>query len=226
MIHIRLEKATKTFKHKENIILILDNVSWNVSHAQMVTVVGPSGSGKTTLLHILVGLEPLDEGEVWIDDKPIHALNVQELRRWRNESVGLVYQHHLLLEELTAFENIALRAYVYGMSRKEAEESALYFLERVGLKDRMHHRVQELSGGELQRVALARALVTRPQLLFADEPTGNLDEKTALTVFELLQELVEEDQVFLFMVTHNLELARRTNEIWYLHLGTLTRYEG
>ncbi len=168
---------------------------------------GPSGIGKSTLLHIFGTLERPDKGQVLFRGQDVFSLDHERLSAFRNESIGFVFQFHHLLAEFNALENAMMPAYIQGKSRPEAARLAEKILVRVGLKDRLHHRVTKLSGGEQQRVALARALVMNPLVLLADEPTGNLDEKNAEQVHELLMSLNQERGMTLVVVTHNLDLA-------------------
>lgn len=219
---IRLIEVSKRFYHRENTIQVLSGVTVSAVEGKAVALMGPSGSGKTTLLHLIAGLEAVDEGEIWVDQIPIHQIGVDEITRWRNRSIGLVYQRHLLVEELTALENVVLRCLIAGWSRARAIDRSIYWLERVGLKDRIHHYPAELSGGEAQRVAIARALVTEPSLILADEPTGNLDEVTGMHVISLLLELGRETGANLIVATHNRSISEQCDVVWYLHHGQIT----
>ncbi|MCS7311478.1 MAG: ABC transporter ATP-binding protein [Acidobacteria bacterium] len=222
MSWIRVVGLWKSYRHRTGLIEVLRGVDWTVPTPGMaVAIMGPSGAGKTTFLHLMAGLETPDAGEVWIDGRPIHAMTPSELLRFRNERMGFVYQHHFLVEELTALENVILRCRIAGLSASEAYARARRWLAAVGLADRQHHYPVELSGGEAQRVAIARALVMEPALILADEPTGNLDEKTADEVFDLMFQLVRQHRATLVVATHNRHLARRCDVVYRIHLGQI-----
>lgn len=185
----------------------------------MLAVVGESGAGKSTLLHILGTLERPSEGDVYCGAMRLQALSEDGAAEFRNREIGFVWQFHHLLPEFTARENVAMPLLARGSSMREAGEEASRWLGEVGLGERAHHRAGELSGGEQQRVALARALVTRPRLLLADEPTGDLDGRTAELVFELIARLHREHRLTSLIVTHNLGFARRCDRVLRLHAG-------
>jgi lipoprotein-releasing system ATP-binding protein len=186
---------------------ILKGVNFDLSAGESLAVVGASGIGKSTLLHILGTLDRPDSGQLLFEGQDLLRYNDRALARFRNGSIGFVFQFHHLLSEFTALENTMMPALIRGRSKNAAREAAETILVKVGLKDRLHHRVTRLSGGEQQRVALARALVLRPAILLADEPTGNLDQGNSQQVHELLLELNRELHMTLVVVTHNLELA-------------------
>ena len=179
----------------------------------LVAIVGDSGCGKSTLLHILGALDRPSDGDVYFAELRLAQLSEAAAAEFRNRELGFVWQFHYLLPEFTAVENIAMPLLVRGLVRREAETQARHWLQEVGLLDRAHHRPGELSGGEQQRVALARALVTRPQVLMADEPTGDLDNRTAETVFNLIAKLHRDYQLTSLIVTHNLAFARRCDRV-------------
>lgn len=185
----------------------------------MLAIVGESGTGKSTLLHILGALERPSEGDVYCANHQLRALSDDAAADFRNRELGFVWQFHYLLPEFTALENVAMPLLVRGKAGREAEDEAGKWLREVGLEARAHHRSGELSGGEQQRVALARALITRPQLLLADEPTGDLDDRTAEAVFELIRKLHSDYQLTSLIATHNLAFARRCDRVLYLHGG-------
>ena len=188
---------------------VLAGVNLRLISGEMVAVVGASGTGKTTLLHILGALDQPSQGQLFYRGENVFEKNADQLALFRNQVVGFVFQFHHLLPEFNALENVLLPGLIAGQKRLELVGYAEYLLERVGVLNRSTHKVGELSGGEQQRVALARALIMKPEVLLADEPTGNLDPKTGLKVFELIQELSETMALATVMVTHNLVLARR-----------------
>ena len=192
-----------------------------LSPGETVAIVGRSGAGKSSLLHLLAGLDAPSAGQVWIGDAQITGLNAEAAARLRNAAFGFVWQFHYLLPEFSAAENIALPLMARGNSRRVALREAETWLARVELSDRASNRSGELSGGEQQRVAIARALITRPQVLLADEPTGDLDDMTAAQLFALLDRLCRESGLAAVIVTHNLELASRCDRVLQLSDGKL-----
>ena len=198
------------------------DVHLDVAARESVAIVGRSGTGKSSLLHLLAGLDQPTSGEVWIGGTEVTRLRAEAAAQLRNRALGFVWQFHYLLPEFTALENIALPLFSRGVARKQALAEAAQWLERVELSSRANHRSGELSGGEQQRVAIARALVTRPGVLLADEPTGDLDDSTAAHLFTLLQRLCREGGLAVVIVTHNLELARGCDRTLRLHNGTLS----
>jgi len=197
------------------------DLSLKVAAGEMVAVVGQSGAGKSSLLHLLAALDRPTAGEVWCGETHVTALNAREAAAYRNREIGYVWQFHYLLPEFTALENVAMPLLARGGDRKAALAEAARWLERVGLGDRGEHRSGEMSGGEQQRLSIARALITRPKLLLADEPTGDLDNVTAEQVFALLQELHRENALASVLVTHNLEFAARCDRVLRLKDGKL-----
>jgi len=195
----------KSFKKGNYTVNVLVNLNIKVCRNDFTAVVGPSGSGKSTLLHILGGLEKPDSGEVLFENKNIFT-SKNFIDKFRNENIGFVFQFHYLLSDFTALENVMLPALIKNNHKKSAKASAEYLLEKVGLKDRMRHYPSELSGGEQQRVAIARALVNEPQILFADEPTGNLDRVNSEGIFEIFKQL-NSGGLTILVVTHDNYLA-------------------
>lgn len=196
----------RTFVIGENRIEVLKGVSLSARKGEKLFLVGPSGAGKTSLLYTLAGLEKPDQGDVFINGKSLYRMSRREQAKVRNTSMGYVFQSFFLLPELTAIENVMVPSMIRG---KKSKDRAAELLERVGLSNRMNHLPNELSGGEQQRVAIARSLVNDPAIIFADEPTGNLDSKTGIAVMEILMELVEEQERTLIVVTHDADLAEK-----------------
>ena len=202
-------------------VQVLADLSLTLDAGDMLAVVGSSGSGKTTLLNLLGGLDQPDEGEVTICGQPLAGLGESALCRLRNHHLGFIYQFHHLLPEFTALENAAMPLLVRGLRAAEASRRAADLLDRVGLGARLAHKPSELSGGERQRVAIARALVGEPDLVLADEPTGNLDERTAAQVQDLMLELNQQLGTAFLLVTHDQSFARRCGIRLALHDGRL-----
>jgi lipoprotein-releasing system ATP-binding protein len=201
---------------------VLSGVELQVQKREMVAIVGASGAGKSTLLHVLGALERPSRGYVVIGGEPIAGRGDEELAQLRNRSVGFVFQFHHLLREFTALENVMMPLRIGGMSSSQARSRAEELLARVGLSGRMHHRPGELSGGEQQRTAVARALSTDPQVVLADEPSGNLDHVNGELLHDLLSEVVNDLEIGMIVVTHNRSLAARANRVLMLESGRLT----
>jgi lipoprotein-releasing system ATP-binding protein len=219
---LRVEALRKVYRSGTTDLVLFDNLSFRVREGEMLAIVGQSGAGKSSLLHILGALDTASSGEVFFADTRLASLSEQAAAEFRNRQIGYVWQFHYLLPEFTALENVAMPLYLRGESRSKAEAEAAKWLEEVGLADRGHHRSGELSGGEQQRVSLARALVTVPRMLLADEPTGDLDTRTAESVFELISRLHAGYRLTSIIVTHNLAFARRCSRILSLDSGTVT----
>ena len=216
---LRVDNVCKTVATAEGQLSILDSVSLEINAGESVAVVGASGSGKTTLLGILAGLDLPTAGDVWLDGDRITAMPEEDRARVRGRCVGFVFQTFQLIESLTALENVMLPSELRGES--DAGDDARMYLDRVGLADRLTHYPRQLSGGEQQRVAIARAFASRPKVLFADEPTGNLDTSTGGRVIDLLFALNRESQTTLVLVTHDTALADRCGRILSLEAGRI-----
>ncbi len=220
-ISISCKNLKKTFSEGGLKVEVLKGIDLSIEKGSCLAVIGSSGSGKSTLLHLLGGLDDPTEGEVIVAGQKMSVLSESEKGLLRNKSLGFIYQFHHLLPEFSAIENVAMPLLIRGTDVIEAKQSATEILERVGLADRLQHKPGELSGGERQRAAIARALITKPQCILADEPTGNLDEQTADKVFDVMMELNQEYGVSLIMVTHNVVLAKRMDSVRELHEGNL-----
>jgi len=209
---LSVSNVAKTFKSGGRDLHVLQDINFSIEEGEVVAIVGPSGSGKTTLLGLSAGLDNPTAGTISIFDKRISELNENEKAAVRNEYVGFIFQNFQLIPTLTAYENVMIPLELQGRS-KEAKVKAKDLLERVGLGDRMTHYPSQLSGGEQQRVSLARAFANTPKLLFADEPTGNLDGETGQSVESLLFDLNREQNTTLVIVTHDMELAQKADRI-------------
>ena len=204
---IQLKSVSKGFYTSKDRFEVLKNIDFNIYKAETIAVVGASGIGKSTLLHIIGTLDRPDMGTLEFNGKDIFSLTNNQLAFFRNRKIGFVFQFHHLLQGFTAMENVMIPCLINQETRKKAEKISLSILERVNLKQRLFHKVEELSGGEQQRVALARAIVLKPDLLLADEPTGNLDMKNSKEIHNLLIDLNREFNMTVIIVTHNNELA-------------------
>jgi putative ABC transport system ATP-binding protein len=208
---LQAESLSKKYQSAERQLTVLDNVSFGVRQGATLSIIGPSGSGKTTLLGLCAGLDVPTEGTVSLMGFKLNAMSEDDRAYLRNQYVGFVFQNFQLLQTLTAYENVMVPLELRG--EKSVGKKAKEILGRVGLGDRIHHYPTQLSGGEQQRVALARAFISSPKILFADEPTGNLDEENGTHITDLLFELNREEKTTLVLVTHNLELAAKTETI-------------
>jgi len=217
---LKVEHLSKTFDTGQKQLTVLQNISFEVEQNSGLSIVGPSGSGKTTLLGLCAGLDQPSTGKVSLVDIELNRLSEDDRAYVRNQYVGFVFQNFQLLPTLTALENVMIPLELRG-GRKNISSVAESLLDRVGLAERMHHYPSQLSGGEQQRVAIARAFITDPKILFADEPTGNLDEETAGIITNLLFEINKEKGTTLVLVTHNLQLAAHTGRILKLKGGIL-----
>jgi lipoprotein-releasing system ATP-binding protein len=211
----------KKFSEEKLFVEVLREVNLTVQAGEMIAIVGPSGSGKSTLLHLLGGLDIPTAGRVEIEGVDINAITEKDKCKLRNKVLGFIYQFHHLLPEFTALENVAIPLLIGGVKTDEAKSRAQEILTKVGLAKREQHRIGELSGGERQRVAIARALVTNPKCVLADEPTGNLDHKTALQIYEMIMALNQEFKTAFVIVTHDLTIAHKMQRVLELKDGKL-----
>lgn len=221
---LKVQHLSKTYRSGEHDLNVLNNVSFEVGEGESFAIVGPSGSGKTTLLGLCAGLDTTDEGEIWLCGQNLFELDEDGRARLRNQNVGFVFQDFQLLPTLTALENVIVPLELRGVKNTAAQGKEL--LDKVGLLDRTGHYPSQLSGGEQQRVALARAFANKPAILFADEPTGNLDDDTGIKIEDLLFELNKEQGTALVIVTHDLELAKKTDKSIRLRSGKIEQTVG
>lgn len=215
------DDVSKSYVQGDTRIEVLQHVNLTVQPGERISIVGMSGAGKSTLLHLMGGLDRPGSGKVFIQGEDVASLSERRLGMLRNRALGFVYQFHHLLPEFTAIENTSMPLLIGGQTWQQAADTAKSILERVGLDHRLNHKPSELSGGERQRAAIARALVTSPACVMADEPTGNLDNKTAKRVYDLFLELNQELDTSLIMVTHDESLAARMQRTYYLKDGQL-----
>lgn len=216
---LKVQNLTKTYQSGNRKLTVLDNVSFEVAAGETLAIVGPSGSGKTTLLGLCAGLDISTDGSVILTGQTLDHLSEDQRAKLRNDSVGFIFQNFQLLPTLTALENVMVPLEL--KKRNDAKEKALELLKEVGLADRVTHYPSQLSGGEQQRVSIARAFANEPKILFADEPTGNLDTETGEMIENLIFNLNEEKGTTLILVTHDRELAQRTHQIIYIKGGKL-----
>ena len=218
MVHLKATDLKRSFQIGKSRIDVLRGISLEITKGETVFFCGASGAGKTTLLYTVAGLERPEAGKVFFEETDVYAMNPDRLAGLRNQRMGFIFQSYFLLPELTALENVLLPAMMGGRS---AEPEAEALLERVGLKDRLHHLPSELSGGEQQRVAIARSLINDPTILFADEPTGNLDSHTGASIIDLLLGVAREDKRTLLVVTHDEHLAQRGDRLLRIEDGVI-----
>jgi len=222
---IKLENLSKTFIKDGNKIEVLKDLDLTIPRGQSLAILGVSGAGKSTLIHILGTLDHPTSGSVLYDDIPVFTWEKKKLAEFRNKTIGFVFQFHNLLPEFNSLENTMMPALIHGLSLRKARERAETLLQEVGLGDRLNHKPGELSGGEQQRVAVARALVMNPEIILADEPTGNLDSETGKKIENILVDLNRNKQITLVVVTHNKSLADRMSQKIRLSDGKIYNYE-
>ena len=213
---INLVQVTKHYRRDTIDIPVLDNIDLEIARGEFLALMGPSGSGKTTLLNLIAGIDKPNSGRVIIDGKDIAKFNEQQLAKWRARHVGFIFQLYNLIPVLSAFENVELPLLLTNLSKRKRREHVMTALSVVGLDDREHHYPRQLSGGQEQRVAIARAIVTDPSLLVADEPTGDLDAKSAEEILDLIKRLNEEFHKTIIMVTHDPRAARHAHAVLQL----------
>ncbi len=222
---LECRQLTKRYQQGILDVEVLKGVNFSLAAGERVAIMGASGSGKSTLLHLLGGLDKPTQGEVFLKGVNLNQVNATKLAKLRNQALGFIYQSHHLLGEFTVLENVAMPLLIANQSIKQATLGAEQLLERVGLGHRIRHKPGELSGGERQRAAVARALINRPAVILADEPTGNLDSKTAEQVYQLMLELNQELQVSLLVVTHDHDLAQKLGKVWHMEDGLIVGHE-
>jgi len=222
MTFFQAEDIAKTYHSGTDTLTVLKDINLAVEAGEMTAIMGESGSGKTTLLQILGTLDSPTSGQLYLNDEPLLKKNAADLARFRNKSIGFIFQFHHLLPDFTALENVMMPALIAGKSRKEMIQPATELLEQVELSHRTSHKINQLSGGEQQRAALARALIMNPSLLLADEPTGNLDSRTGNVIFELLRNLCRNRSLSIIMVTHNNTLAEQMDRCLILKDGVIS----
>ncbi|NOI28220.1 lipoprotein-releasing ABC transporter ATP-binding protein LolD [Vibrio coralliilyticus] len=222
---LQCHNICKTYREGSLDTQVLKGVSFDLKKGELVSIIGSSGSGKSTLLHILGALDDTTQGDVTFLGQNLSQLSSNKQAKLRNQHLGFVYQFHHLLADFSALENVAMPLLIGGTKTAKAKEAAKALLDKVGLSHRMDHRPSELSGGERQRVAIARALVNSPDLVLADEPTGNLDHKTALAIYDLMRELNEQSGTAFLVVTHDGELASKMDRQLHMQDGLLLNVE-
>jgi lipoprotein-releasing system ATP-binding protein len=223
---LKADNITKRFRSGESYLDVLKGVSLSINAGQLGVLTGPSGSGKSTLLYILGGLEKPDSGQILFDGESVESFSDERIDSYRNVNIGFVFQMHYLLPDFTAIENIIMPALIKGENRLDALKRAGELLSILALSERQNHYPNQLSGGEQQRVAVARAMINKPRLIFADEPTGNLDRENATMLLKLFRKLVEDTGVCIFVATHDQELAGMGEVAYHLHDGKIVGTEG
>lgn len=220
---VEVRDVTKTYSRGSELLPVLTHVDFHMAPGEFLALMGPSGSGKTTLLNMVAGLDTPSSGSIQVDGAEVTAMSLRQLARWRSRHIGFVFQFYNLLPVLTAFQNVELPLLLTGLSKKERREHVKAALELVGLIDRGDHKPRMLSGGEQQRVGIARAVVSDPTIVLADEPTGDLDAKSADEILSLMQRLNAEFNTTIMMVTHDAHAAERAHAVMHLDKGVLRR---
>lgn len=222
---IVLKDLSKVYKMGDEKIVALNSINLSIYKEEFVCLLGTSGSGKSTLLNMMAGLEKPTKGEIIISNRHLEKMNEKDVTKFRQLNVGFIFQSYNLIPTLTAMENVSLGLTFKGVSRSKRNKLAKEMLENVGLGSRLHHKPSEMSGGQQQRVSIARAFVGKPRIIFADEPTGNLDTKTTLEVMDLMTNMAKELKQTLIIVTHDTELADYVNRVVYLRDGNIEKIE-
>lgn len=222
---IELSNVRKVYRMGEEKVVALDSISFEIEKGEFCCLLGTSGSGKSTLLNLMAGLEKPTRGEIKINNYNLEKLHERQLAKLRQKYIGFVFQSYNLLEHLTALENVTLPLIFKGVPKREREKKAKEMLKAVGLENRMNHKPSQMSGGQQQRVSIARAFISNPEIVFADEPTGNLDSKTTLEIMKLITEMAEEYKQTLIIVTHDLELSRYADKIIQIKDGNIEKIE-
>ncbi|GKX31968.1 ABC transporter [Vallitalea longa] len=222
---IEIKDLRKIYRMGNERVIALDNISLNIKKGECCCILGTSGSGKSTLLNMIAGLEKPTKGQIKIKGKRIEKMNEKQVTKFRQKYVGFVFQSYNLLPNLTALENVAMPMIFGGISKKKREQEAKRMLTAVGLGERLHHRPSQMSGGQQQRVSIARAFVGSPELVFADEPTGNLDTKTTMEVMELITNIAKDNNQTLIIVTHDVETSVYANRIIHVRDGLVEKIE-
>ena len=220
---IKINNIKKSYSSPDGELIVLDGIDLKIKEHSSIVVMGASGSGKTTLLNIIAGLDKPNRGEVLFNGKNIFSLSLKERAFYRNKNIGMIFQFFNLLNEFTAAENVALPLIIGGENKKDSLKRAENMLKKFGLYDRREHRPFQLSGGEQQRVAIARALIKKPKLLLLDEPTGNLDWKSANETISFIKERIKEEKITAILVTHSYEIAKDFGEVFKLKEGKIIK---
>ena len=209
---IKMDNVSKSYSQGDSVISVINNLNVSISDSQFTAVIGPSGSGKSTLLNIIGLIDTADSGEIFFFNESLKDMSSKRQNLIRRDNIGFVYQSNNLFSDFTAVENVAIPQLLLGTNKKKAYDLAFRCLDILGLGSRINHLPKDLSGGEQQRVAIARAIINEPKLIIADEPTGNLDKNTSISVFEHLIEFVYSQKISLIMATHNLDLASKSDQ--------------
>ena len=222
---IQLNNVKKIYRMGDEKIYALKNIDLSIKQGEFICLLGTSGSGKSTLLNLMAGLEKPTKGEIIIKNNSIEKMNEKQLAKFRQENIGFVFQSYNLLPMLTAIENVSLPLIFRGVSKKNRIKAATKMLQSVGLGDRLNHKPSEMSGGQQQRVSIARAFISKPSIVFADEPTGNLDTKTTLDIMQLITNFARQSNQTLIIVTHDIEISHYADKVVYIKDGEIERIE-
>ncbi|MCT4544726.1 MAG: ABC transporter ATP-binding protein [Vallitalea sp.] len=222
---IQIKNLRKVYRMGNERVVALDNINLDINKGECCCILGTSGSGKSTLLNMIAGLEKPTKGQISIKGNRIDKMNEKQVTKFRQQNVGFVFQSYNLLPNLTALENVAMPMIFAGISKKKREKEAKKMLAAVGLEDRLHHRPSQMSGGQQQRVSIARAFVGTPEIVFADEPTGNLDTKTTMEVMELITKITQKNNQTLIIVTHDVETSVYANRVIHVRDGLIEKID-